>query len=293
MEINLQSKLNNKNNNKLIFFISCSLVLVSTRPFDNRFTYYSKNRGVIIRPGYKIMKHILEIQNNIALITTRLSKTDRFSHAFVTSKISESSIIPLGYVFPIYIQEDSETPERVKKENFKNKFRHFLDVKYNKKFTAEEILGYIYTILYSNIYRDRFYEHLQIDFPKIIFVDNADIFVTLGKLGTDLINSHLVKVVPTININIGKCFSFLDETLKQNSIIEKVFYKEETNELYYNQTSRFINVSKKVYNYTIGSCQTLKSYLTYRKGREMPSKEVEHLEKVIKTIHYTIGIQKK
>ncbi|MCD2372427.1 hypothetical protein LRB46_00250 [Borreliella burgdorferi] len=25
----------------------------------------------------------------------------------------------------------------------------------------------------------------------------------------------------------------------------------------------------------------------------MPSKEVEHLEKVIKTIHYTIGIQKK
>ncbi|AXK69682.1 adenine specific DNA methyltransferase (plasmid) [Borreliella burgdorferi] len=42
----MQSKLNNKNNNKLIFFISYSLVLVSTRPFDNRFTYYSKNRGV-------------------------------------------------------------------------------------------------------------------------------------------------------------------------------------------------------------------------------------------------------
>ncbi|WP_235633199.1 hypothetical protein [Borreliella mayonii] len=51
------------------------------------------------------MKHILEIQKNIALITTRLSKTDRFSHAFVTYKISESSIIPLGYIFPLYIQE--------------------------------------------------------------------------------------------------------------------------------------------------------------------------------------------
>ncbi|WP_418457436.1 hypothetical protein [Borreliella andersonii] len=67
-------------------------------------TYYSKNREVIIKHGYKIMKNILEIQNNIALITIILSKTDRFSsHAFVTSKISESSIIPLGYVFPLYI----------------------------------------------------------------------------------------------------------------------------------------------------------------------------------------------
>ncbi|WP_418885177.1 type ISP restriction/modification enzyme [Borreliella carolinensis] len=35
---------------------------ISYRPFDNRFTYYSKNRRIIIRPGYKIMKHILEIQ---------------------------------------------------------------------------------------------------------------------------------------------------------------------------------------------------------------------------------------
>ncbi|MCD2418491.1 type ISP restriction/modification enzyme [Borreliella burgdorferi] len=149
--------------------MSYSLVLVSTRPFYNRFTYYSKNKGDIFRPSYRVMKHILEIQNNIALITTRLFKTNSFSHAFVTSKILESSIIPLGYVFPIYIQEDSGTPERVKKENFKNKFRHFLDVKYNKKFTVEEILVYIYAILYSNIYRDRFYEHLQIDFPKIYF----------------------------------------------------------------------------------------------------------------------------
>ncbi|MGF7102058.1 hypothetical protein [Borreliella kurtenbachii] len=29
------------------------------------------------------------------------------------------------------------------------------------------------------------------------------------------------------------------------------------------------------------------------KGREMPPKEVEHLEKVNKKIHYTIGVQKE
>ncbi|ACN24194.1 type ISP restriction/modification enzyme (plasmid) [Borreliella burgdorferi] len=36
--------------------------------------------------------------------------------------------------------------------------------------------GYIFEILYSNIYRNIFYEHLQIDFPKIIFVKNTLIF---------------------------------------------------------------------------------------------------------------------
>ncbi|WP_418457444.1 type ISP restriction/modification enzyme [Borreliella andersonii] len=100
-------------------------------------------------------------------------------------------------------------------------------MKYNKKSTAEEIFGYIYAIPYSNIHwEDIFYEHLQIDFPKIIFVDNTYIFVTLSKLGTEIINSHLLKVVPTLNSNIGKCFSFLDKTLKQNPITEKVFYKK-------------------------------------------------------------------
>ncbi len=96
------------------------------------------------------MKHILEIQNNIALITTRLSKTDRFSHAFVTSKISESSIIPLGYVFPIYIQEDSETPERVKKENFKNNLDIFLMLNTIKNLLQKKYLA-IFTQFFIQI----------------------------------------------------------------------------------------------------------------------------------------------
>ncbi|WP_267128511.1 type ISP restriction/modification enzyme (plasmid) [Borrelia sp. CA_690] len=80
-------------------------------------------------------------------------------------------------------------------------------------------------MFYSNIYQNIFYEQLQIDFYKIIFIDNTEIFEILSKLGTELINSHLLKVIPTLNNKIGKCFSFLDGILKQNPIIKKVFYK--------------------------------------------------------------------
>ncbi|WP_267502836.1 type ISP restriction/modification enzyme [Borreliella garinii] len=92
---------------------------MSYRPFDNRFTYYSKNKGIIIRPSYRIMKHIIEIHKNIALMATRIFETDNFCHAFISSKISESSIIRHRYVFPLYIIEDPEMLERYQKENFK------------------------------------------------------------------------------------------------------------------------------------------------------------------------------
>lgn len=64
------------------------------------------------------MKHIIEIHKNIALIATRIFETDNFCHTFITSKVSESSIIRHGYVFPLYIIEDPEMLERYQKENF-------------------------------------------------------------------------------------------------------------------------------------------------------------------------------
>ncbi|WP_167549613.1 type ISP restriction/modification enzyme [Borreliella burgdorferi] len=62
-------------------------------------------------------------------------------------------------------------------------------------FILEETLGYIYTVICSNIHRTKFCEFLKINFPKIIFVDNTEIFEMLNKFGTELINSHLLKVI--------------------------------------------------------------------------------------------------
>ncbi|MBB6043304.1 type ISP restriction/modification enzyme (plasmid) [Borreliella yangtzensis] len=82
-----------------------------------------------------------------------------------------------------------------------------------------------------------------------------------------------------------------------NRIVDKIAYKEDNNELYYNSTCCFTNVSKEVYEYMIGSYQVLKSYLKYRKGRELNvnenEDEIEHIEKVIKVLNYTINIQKE
>ncbi|MCD2414844.1 type ISP restriction/modification enzyme, partial [Borreliella burgdorferi] len=128
-------------------------------------------------------------------------------------------------------------------------------------------------------------------YPKIIFVNNVDAFLELSKLGTKLINSHLLKDNLKLNNSIG------NHTGDYNRIVEKITYKEDTKELYYNSTCCFTNVAKEVYEYKIGSYQVLKSYLKYRKGKELiineNEDEIEHLEKVIKVLSYTINVQKE
>ncbi|AMR76234.1 hypothetical protein [Borrelia hermsii] len=72
----------------------------------------------------------------------------------------------------------------------------------------------------------------------------------------------------------------------EKRIVQKIEYFQETKGLFYNST--FTNVSCKVYEFAIGTYQLLKKYLKYINGRELSIHEIEHLEKVIKVIQYTL-----
>lgn len=261
---------------------------IAYRPFDNRFIYYTESKGVITSPRYKVMRHILEIENNISFFSIRTLLLNDFHHALVSCNIMDKNFFSgCSYVFPLYIKEDQGMLGGIIKENFKTTFKDFINFKYSKAFDAKEILGYIYAVLYSNIYRTKFIEFLKIDFPKIIFVDSVETFDKLSKLGIKLINVHLMKNDSELDSNIGIHIG------DNNHIIEKIFYNKDTKELYYNSLCKFINTPYEVYEYFIGAYQVLRSYLKYRKGRELSIDDIEYLEKVIKILHYTINIQKQ
>ncbi|WP_330730598.1 type ISP restriction/modification enzyme [Borrelia turicatae] len=266
---------------------------IAYRPFDNRFIYYTESKGVVARPGYKIMKHMLNI-DNVGLVATRLLSINSFKHTFITSSIAEAGLISnrtseTSYLFPLFLIEGQKSLGNSPKENFKESFRNFINNKYSKQFEPQEILGYIYAILNSSIYRTKYIEFLKIDFPKIIFVDSVEIFEKLSHLGINLINAYLLKDISKLDKNIGMHISNTNE----KRIVQKIEYIKETKELIYNNHSKFINVPCNVYEFVIGSYQVLKNYLKYRKGRELSIDEIKHFEKVIKVIQYTIDIQKQ
>ncbi|BDU62560.1 DNA methyltransferase [Candidatus Borrelia fainii] len=262
---------------------------ITYKPFDTRFVYYSVIKGgVVSYPVYNIMKHILEIDNNIALITSRLLHID-FKHAFISNILVDIHSISDAYLFPLYIKNNNTIINNEIKENFKDTFRNFINNKYCKAYNPNEILGYIYAILYSNIYRNKFIEFLKIDYPKIIFVNEVETFEKLSNLGCKLIDMHLLKNIDIQANDIGLHFS--QDNNKQNFNIKKINYNNETQELFYNENNGFKGVSKEVFEYTIGSSQVIKSYLKYRMKRSLDINEIETLEKTIKALHYTIEIQ--
>lgn len=63
-----------------------------------------------------------------------------------------------------------------KVENFTPKFRAFIDSKYNEHFNPEQILGYLYAVLFHKDYREKYIDFLKIDFPKILFIESKEIF---------------------------------------------------------------------------------------------------------------------
>lgn len=77
-------------------------------------------------------------------------------------------------------------------ENFTQEFRAFIDSKYKEHFSPEQILGYIYAVLFHKDYREKYLDFLKIDFPKIPFVESKEKFLALSDLGLELLNTHLM-----------------------------------------------------------------------------------------------------
>jgi len=68
-----------------------------------------------------------------------------------------------------------------------------LNETYKKHISPEEILYYIYAILYSNIYRKKYVDFLTIDFPRIPFTKDYKLFSKMSEFGHNLIDLHLVE----------------------------------------------------------------------------------------------------
>ena len=162
------------------------------RPFDTRWTYYTgQSSGFHGRPRPEIMRHMR--RENLALCVHRGIKSPVWQHVLVTDQVSEKSYIsnrgePTAHVFPLYLYPAPEELgfERDRSLNFKPAFltalSEALGLSRVEPFnlpagvSPEEILAYIYAILYSPTYRERYYEFLKYDFPRIPLPQDIDQF---------------------------------------------------------------------------------------------------------------------
>jgi hypothetical protein len=267
------------------------------RPFDQRKIYYDGD--IVFRIREKLMRHILHDKGNISLITTRLTKDDwSILASDVISGHKAVSRYDIGYVFPLYLYSfpddkkpkstliDDDDPFKGKEqiENFAPAFRQFIDEKYGHHYEPEEILSYIYAILYSPTYRQKYVEFLKIDFPRIPFVDDRRTFEKLAALGWQLVQAHLLRDIPA---------TFKVDVTKGSDTVEKPVYAAPQQRLYFNAAQYFAPVPEDVWNFHIGGYQVLDKYLKSRKGRELSLDEKENIINMVKVLRFTIDLMQE
>lgn len=283
------------------FIIKCHY-----RPFDFRWTYYVNiHCGFMARPVYDIFEHFFNNKNNIGLVCDRGTKLQDISNIFISDKLIDLHLVGSGsYIFPLYIydtenvrkilrEENEEVggmfedikhfENKVRIENFTPKFRKFINEKYGE-IKPEEILGYIYAILFHKEYRKKYFDFLKIDFPKIPFVESKDYFLKFAKLGEELYNLHLGNL--KIQKEVGEPM-FKDNKNKNEKIV-KAIYNENEKDLFVNESLYFKNVDKEVWEYKIGGYQVLDKYLKSHKNENI---DYEHFENVIKILTRSIEIE--
>ena len=282
-------------------FESKLIVKIDYRFFDTRFIYYSKN--IIDRDRRNIMRHL--VKPNIALTISKQQSSSAFRHIFLSENIQESCLISLqtkegGYTFPLYLYPENKgqqdafgTSERLPNLNIEivNQIAKDLGLTFtNEKeetpntFAPIDLLDYIYAVLHSPSYREKYKEFLKIDFPRVPAPQDQAVFWELVKLGGELREIHLLES-PTVANYITQYPEDGD------NIVTKPVYKNGS--VYINEDQYFANVPELAWNFYIGGYQPAQKWLKDRKGRELGFEDILHYQKIIVALSETDRIMKE
>ncbi|MFZ2413708.1 MAG: type ISP restriction/modification enzyme [Candidatus Cryosericum sp.] len=276
------------------------VVPILYRPFDIRYTYYTgHSRGFLCRPRPEVMRHMMS-GSVLGLVTCRQTVGDHWQHAIVTTCMTDDSLVSnktkeRGYLAPLYISEedrtdgvfaDKELPSATLSPNLDGDQIDHLRGWYGDAATPNHLLAYVYAILYSPAYRERYAEFLKADFPRIPFTKDRDTFLKLAALGQQLIDLHLVRS-PELDKPISRFCG------KGDGAVTKVEYDADRGRVSINPTQYFDNVTPDLWSYQIGGYQVLAKWLKDRKGRFLTSADTIHYSRIVTALSKTIMVQTK
>lgn len=253
---------------------------ISYRPLDNKVIYYDPE--LLERPREKVMKNFFG--DNLGLISVRQVAEDQiFNHIFLSKDIIESRMTlsnkGICYVYPLYICTDNIT----KIPNLKKEIVAEIE-KNISKVTPENILDYIYAVLHSPNYREKYKEFLKIDFPRVPYPKDKKQFFELAKLGEELRHLHLLE-----SPKVEKFITTYPEA--GENLVEKVVYKD--GKVYINASQYFGGVPEVAWNFYIGGYQPAQKWLKDRKGRKLTNADIEHYQKIIVALVETEKLMKE
>ena len=268
------------------------------RPFDKKYTYLSPSKGFLARPVYPIMNHLQK--ENVALGVCKQSATDLSWSLVLASSCPADMCYVSGrtregsYFFPLYLyKENMGQEERIvnfNKELYDKiaKGLNYLPCyednvlvdpisDYNGVLYPQDLFDYIYAVLHSPSYRERYKEFLKIDFPRIPYPTDWEKFRDLAEKGEELRLLHLMENLPS---KTGVTFPVAGS-------LQVDCYRWQDKRVYINAEQYFDGVPVSAWNFFIGGYQPAQKWLKDRKGMTLSFEDVKHYGHIIYVLQQT------
>jgi len=273
------------------------------RPFDIRWTYYTgDSKGFHCYPRKEVMQHFLKGEN-FGLITARSNKSNTCDHFYISKLIMETKCgerTTQSAIFPLYFYPETESQLIISKNSER---RPNLNIEIVKQFAEElgltftyeketatgtfapmDILDYIYAVLHSPTYRNKYKKFLKIDFPRVPYPKDQETFWRLVTLGSELRQIHLLE-----SPKVEQFITIYPES--GDNTVSKPKYEE--SKVWINDQQYFEGVPLVAWEFYIGGYQPAQKWLKDRKGRVLSYDDIRHYQKIIVALTETDRIMKE
>ena len=152
--------------------------------------------------------------------------------------------------------------------------------------TPEQVFNYIYAVLHTPEYRERYKEFLKVDFPRIPYPKSGEVFMKLAAIGEKLIAVHLLKD-PATQMMFDPHAKF---PISGTGRVDALKYAvggavgggtPTLPRVYINAEQYFDNVPETAWTFFIGGYQPAQKWLKDRKGRTLSADDVMHYKSIV------------
>ncbi|NOU37560.1 MAG: hypothetical protein HOO89_02520 [Ferruginibacter sp.] len=270
------------------------------RPMDVRYILYEKH--FLERNRFNVLKHIIK-KENFALVCSKQSTRKEIDNIQIVNSPIElkfNSHDRNSNIFPLYLYPDNNKQQTIdqsndRKPNLNIEIVNEIAKKIGLTFTIEkettkatfapiDILDYIYAVLHSPNYREKYKEFLKIDFPRVPYPIDANTFWQLVALGSEIRQIHLLES-PTVEKYITQY------PIDGDNVVTKPKY--ENGKVFINDTQYFDNVPEVAWTFFIGGYQPAQKWLKDRKERTLEFDDILHYQKIIVALTQTDKLMTK
>lgn len=286
------------------------IIRFSYRPFDERTTIFS--RHVAVHRRLRVSQH-LQHPSNLAITVGRQGlavNEAEWRLVFVVNQPTELNFFRRGgnYPLPLWL-----FGQEGRVANLASSFVSTLSALLNLSLSdyrphdptaplhAEKIFHYIYAVLHSPAYRQRYAAFLRTDFPRIPIPGGRGVFDALATLGAELVAWHLLEHPGATKIVAGSAqsagapawfgtdFALAKVAEKSRELADVQGTTDKVGKVFVNATSGFANVRQSVWQHTIGGYQVLHKWLDDRRkaGRNLSQDDVTHWLRVYAALEAT------